>query len=122
MIMDRLGIGLMPGNSGKDCAGNGEQIGKDGNGIECCCDECDYMLCCQETHGEEECVRCRDTACPRAPKSCGHSLRRREPIRDYQSAFYELFECVTKVLEDLHRAQIESFKTSFERIGEEERK
>ena len=120
MIMDRLGIKLTLGNSGKDCAGNGEQTGKDGNGVECCCDECDYMLCCQEGHREEVCSRCGDPACPRASKPCGHFSRRREPIRDYQSAFYELFECVTKVLEDLHRAQIKTFKTSFRRIGEEE--
>ena len=34
---------LVPGNGGWDCPGNGLT-----EEIECCCDECDYMLCCME--------------------------------------------------------------------------
>ncbi len=38
-IIDIIGIELTPGES-TVCLGNGEQ------GFECCCDECDYFLCC----------------------------------------------------------------------------
>lgn len=69
MIIDRTGIELTPGNLGKDCAGNGEQIGKNGALIECCCDECDYMLCCLEKRWEEDCRHCIDRECPRALKN-----------------------------------------------------
>ena len=44
VIIDVTGIILMPGNQGKDCPGNGANPA-----IECCCDECDYMLCCFDT-------------------------------------------------------------------------
>ena len=46
MIIDVTGIILTPGNNGKDCEGNGEHRGSFGNLIECCCEECDYYLCC----------------------------------------------------------------------------
>ena len=39
-------VSLIPGNRGKDCPGNGSHFDKYGNLIECCCDECDFMLCC----------------------------------------------------------------------------
>lgn len=32
---------LTPGFHGEDCLGNGLY-----EGVECCCDECDYYLCC----------------------------------------------------------------------------
>ena len=51
MIIDITGIELIPGNSGKDCPGNGEHYDENGELIECCCDECDFYLCCI---GEEE--------------------------------------------------------------------
>lgn len=38
-IVDVTGIELTPGNP-IVCLGNGKQ------GFECCCDECDYFLCC----------------------------------------------------------------------------
>ena len=41
MPIDVTGVELRPGNGGKDCPGNGEDPQ-----IECCCDECDYMLDC----------------------------------------------------------------------------
>ena len=58
MIVDITGILLFPGNSGLDCPGNGTQG-------ECCCDECDYMLCC---FGDDHpsCENCNHQECPRA--------------------------------------------------------
>lgn len=46
MITDVTDIELTPGNSGKGCLGNGLHFDKNGNRIECCCDECDYALLC----------------------------------------------------------------------------
>ena len=46
MITDITGIVLIPGNGGANCPGNGAHIDPNGNLIACCCDECDYMLCC----------------------------------------------------------------------------
>ena len=62
MIVDITGIVLIPGNFGNDCPGNGE------NGeYECCCNECDYMLCCLGEHDPKTCVTCDDKACPLSP-------------------------------------------------------
>lgn len=36
----------IPGNNGRDCPLNGEHFDDNGKLIECCCDECDYMMCC----------------------------------------------------------------------------
>lgn len=44
MIIDITGIILTPGNEVNNCLGNGEHKDKNGNLIECCCDECDYYL------------------------------------------------------------------------------
>lgn len=57
MIHDATGIELIPGNNGNDCPGNGTRG-------ECCCDECDYMMCCLATHRKEECATCTDSRCP----------------------------------------------------------
>ncbi len=46
MFTDVTGTQLIPGNHSKDCPGNGSFTDKDGNPIEICCDECDYMLDC----------------------------------------------------------------------------
>ena len=59
MIIDVTGTILIPGNGGKDCPGNGEKI-------ECCCDECDYMLCCFFGN-EEKCKVCTNTHCEKSP-------------------------------------------------------
>ena len=59
MIIDVTGIILTPGNGGRDCLGNGEFPG-----IECCCDECDYMLCCL-AGSKVDCLHCKDLECPR---------------------------------------------------------
>ena len=63
MIIDITGIELTPGNDGKDCLGNGEHFDKQGNLIECCCDECDYLLCCASDN--TNCIECNDFSCPR---------------------------------------------------------
>ena len=59
MFIDVTGITLTPGNGGADCLGNGEHPG-----IECCCDECDYMLCCLTARGTEDCNACKEQECP----------------------------------------------------------
>lgn len=58
MIVDITGIELIPGNGGADCPGNGERG-------ECCCDECDDMICCFGVETETICESCRDRNCPR---------------------------------------------------------
>ena len=68
MIIDVTGIELKPGNDGVDCLGNGKHIDKNGDYIECCCDECDYMLCCLKTHQEQICKTCTDNQCPHSTK------------------------------------------------------
>ena len=49
MIIDVTGITLIPGNSGNECPGNWEFAG-----LNCCCDECDDMMCCLENHDPKE--------------------------------------------------------------------
>ena len=61
MIIDITGTILIPGNCGRDCPGNGEH-----EGIECCCDECDYMICCLDNHDIGSCKNCHDNDCPHA--------------------------------------------------------
>lgn len=67
-MIDVTGTALIPGNQGKDCPGNGEHTDKYGNHLECCCDECDYLLCCLEPNQQEKCQICIDHRCPRAVK------------------------------------------------------
>ena len=64
MIIDVTGTILIPGNLGKDCPGNGTNPM-----IECCCDECDYMLCCFNSNSKTQCETCADPTCPRAGKN-----------------------------------------------------
>ncbi|MBE6734812.1 MAG: hypothetical protein E7563_05680 [Ruminococcaceae bacterium] len=63
MIIDITGIVLTPGNNGEDCTGNGKHFDEYGNLIECCCDECNYLLCC--TSDNVNCSECTDRDCPR---------------------------------------------------------
>lgn len=65
MIIDIMGVVLTPGNFGKDCFGNGEHTDGNGNLIECCCDECDYMLCCFPQEEHPDCFKCTAKKCPR---------------------------------------------------------
>ena len=65
MIIDVTGIELIPGNGGRDCPGNGSHLDDKGLPIECCCDECNYYLCCLESHTEEDCKQCHNRGCPR---------------------------------------------------------
>ena len=44
MIIDITGIELTPGYGGEYCKGNGEHFDEQGEPIECCCDECNYLL------------------------------------------------------------------------------
>ena len=60
MLIDVTGVVLTPGNGGRDCLGNGEHPG-----IECCCDECDYMLCCFDAQYSNQYDTCKDRDCPR---------------------------------------------------------
>ncbi len=66
MIIDTTGTILTPGNGGADCLGNGMHYDENGVVIECCCDECDYYLCCSEDI-PMRCDRCHDPRCPHCP-------------------------------------------------------
>ncbi len=66
MIIDVTGVELSPWDSDK-CLGNGEHIDENGNEIECCCEECDYYLCCISTDANK-CEGCYDLKCPKASK------------------------------------------------------
>ncbi len=46
-IIDVPGVELTPGNMSA-CLGNGKHLDEDGIFIECCCDECDYLILCLE--------------------------------------------------------------------------
>ncbi|MDO4811065.1 MAG: hypothetical protein Q3985_03875 [Eubacteriales bacterium] len=62
MIVDVTGICLTPGYGGADCPGNGKHFDASGNRLECCCDECNYMICC---FYQMQCDTCTDSDCPR---------------------------------------------------------
>ena len=64
MIIDISGIELTPGNNGDDCKGNGKHFDENGCPIECCCDECDYLICCIPEN-ISDCDKCTDNNCPR---------------------------------------------------------
>lgn len=63
MLEDITGTVLTPGNNGRNCKGNGTFYDESGILIECCCDECDYALCCLE----DACMHCKDQ-CPNSPE------------------------------------------------------
>ena len=63
MIIDVSGVILTPGNYGKNCMGNGEHFDQNRKLIECCCDECNYLLCCVY---KTDCEKCDDKKCPNA--------------------------------------------------------
>ena len=68
MVKDSLGVELTPGNNGENCIGNGKHTDNLGVKIECCCDECDYLLCCCVDIRFNECEKCLDKKCPFAGK------------------------------------------------------
>lgn len=74
MLIDVTGIILTPGNMGKDCVGNGQHFDDNGNLIECCCDECDYMMCCINKINKEKCRNCPVFDCPNNINSNKKSL------------------------------------------------
>ncbi len=61
MLIDVTGVIIVSGNNGKDCPGNGEHTDRAGHLISCCCDECDYMMCCLPN----ACKNCTNEACPK---------------------------------------------------------
>ncbi len=65
MCLSDLHIRLMPGNGGNDCPGNGKHIGQNGLVLECCCDECNYYLCCYGQSTLKNCGQCKMPGCPR---------------------------------------------------------
>lgn len=66
LIVDITGVPINPGNHGNDCPGNGQHSDAFGVPIECCCDECDYFLCCYGPGTDQDCLLCKDAHCPRA--------------------------------------------------------
>ncbi len=64
MIIDVTGVELTPGNEGEFCKGNGEHFDENGDLIECCCDECDYVICCLVMKDYDDCDKCYDKLCP----------------------------------------------------------
>lgn len=69
MIIDITGTILIPGNDGKDCPGNGVHVDEKGEPIECCCNECDYLICCCEEYKQIKCMDCTNSDCPRRGKA-----------------------------------------------------
>lgn len=52
-IYDVTGVELAPGNM-SICLGNGEHINEEGSPVECCCDECDYLMLCLENEDKSK--------------------------------------------------------------------
>lgn len=71
MIRDIMGTILIPGNAGRSCPGNGENAG-----IACCCDECDYLLCCLDDHNKDLYLTCRDEDRPHQEAFGGKAVTR----------------------------------------------
>lgn len=61
MIIDIVDDILTPGNGGKDCIGNGKYIDENGVRIECYCDECNYLVCCNTEN--LNCKNCSESDC-----------------------------------------------------------
>lgn len=74
MIIDITGIELTPGNNGDDCLGNGEHYDENGELLECCCDECDYMQCCLFGDVSAKCKFCSDIHCPRSENEGNYEI------------------------------------------------
>jgi len=59
---------LTPGNNGENCRFNGNCKNIFGKTIECCCDECDYLMCCLPEKYAKSCENCSGGSCPRGGK------------------------------------------------------
>jgi len=66
-MTDITGTVLHPGNWGVNCMGNGTVYNEQGELIECCCDECDYLRCCSLPMEEVPCQDCAALCCPENP-------------------------------------------------------
>ena len=66
MIIDVTGIVLTP--KSEHCLGDGRHFDENGLLIECCCDECDYLMCCTGIFLTMQCEDCKDADCPHAGK------------------------------------------------------
>lgn len=66
LIIDITGTLLTPGCGGMGCKGNGDYINIFGTPVECCCNGCNYMMCCLDEHDEYECRECPKKHCPRS--------------------------------------------------------
>lgn len=93
MIIDITGIELTPGNNFNDCLGNGNNYDENGELIECCCDECDYYICCivsdWEAYHNDVCVTC-------GKKECSHYCSGKD--ENCNNSIKEYFEKIEKYL------------------------
>ena len=64
VITDVTGIELTPGHNGDFYKGSGKHIDKNGVLSDCCCDECDYAICCFVMKDYDNCDSCFDADCP----------------------------------------------------------
>ncbi len=64
VLIDVTGVVLLPGAFGRDCCGNGSHFASNGDAIECCCDECDYLKCCTDDDWQILCRECGNADCP----------------------------------------------------------
>lgn len=69
MIFDVTGMELVPGNHGIDCPGNDMYYDAVNNPDACCCNECDYYLCCITKDYQKMCQSCDEYDCPRKEQS-----------------------------------------------------
>lgn len=113
IIDSATGITLTPSYYGKKCQGNGEH-----EGIECCCDQCDYFLTCFpdyndpnhiRTYGDQRdwwapvlrdntCLECKHRGAFASPKSsrlyCPKTKRYGREFRAFRCDHFELDETV----------------------------
>ena len=67
MIIDVTGTVLTP--KSEHCLGDGRHFDENGMPIECCCDECNYLMCCTGVFLTVKCEECADEDCPNAGKT-----------------------------------------------------
>lgn len=113
MIIDITGIALMPGNLGKNCRGNGKHK------IECCCDECDYLICCTDASYPESCKTCTDKNCPRKTKK--KDITTKEICQGYfQNVEFDLDDSPNYIKQT--KKCIKLYKKIFATLNEDQRK